>query len=71
MLMVILGAGASYDSAPDFPVAVTHRLRPPLGDYLFENREAFRPIRTEFDEFHELIPELIPRAGRTLEQSLQ
>jgi hypothetical protein len=71
MLMVVFGAGASYDSSPDFPVSNTHKLRPPLADTLFVNREEFRDARGQFPEFHEIIPELLPGRGRPLEESLQ
>jgi hypothetical protein len=72
MLMVILGAGASYDSSPDHPAGRGAAAnRPPLADDLFINEGVFAEARGEFSEFHELIPELLPRAGRTVEQSLQ
>lgn len=41
MLMVVFGAGASYDSSPDFPpghaISVHLRWRPPLANQLFDN----------------------------------
>jgi hypothetical protein len=43
MLMIIFGAGASYDSAPYHPPlsgTITPN-RPPLADELFSNREEF------------------------------
>jgi hypothetical protein len=69
--MVILGAGASFDSSPDYPAPLDHARRPPLADNLFERREAFNQARAEFAEINEIIPELLPRPGRSIEQSLQ
>ena len=73
MLMVIIGAGASYDSSPDNPPSkgAVMVYRPPLADDLFQPGSSFGAARGQFPEFHDLIPELLPRAGRSLEKSLQ
>ena len=72
MLMVVLGAGASYDSSPDlFVGSADEPLRPPLADALFLNRAPYREFRDRYPQFHEVIPELIPRPGRTIEEALQ
>src|SRR5882762_11373417 len=55
MLMVVFGAGASFDSCPTHPAPV-HESHPdtlgycrlPLGDKLFEERELFYPILQRF-----------------------
>jgi hypothetical protein len=75
MLMVIIGAGASYDSSPDkLPPSggvVEAFNRPPLADDLFADRGVMRETRTIFPQIHQLIPELNPRPGRSIEDSLQ
>jgi hypothetical protein len=73
MLMVIIGAGASYDSSPDKPTKPGDHLehRPPLADNLFLDAGLRHTARMQFPQIHELIPELLPRAGRSLEDSLQ
>ena len=48
MLMVILGAGASFDSAMyDQPHAV-EILRPPLANDLFSDRELLAKVRRQY-----------------------
>src|SRR6266699_6928498 len=55
MLMVVFGAGASYDSSathpPPSPGGMPDQYRHsrlPLGDYLFEERPLFSPILEQF-----------------------
>jgi hypothetical protein len=58
MLMVIFGAGASYDSFPSAPPAATsvfHDDRMPLATELFENRHNFAEVIDEFPECRPLI----------------
>lgn len=71
--MVIIGAGASFDSSPDRPAKPgdNQRHRPPLADDLFLDAGLRHAARVQFSQIHELIPELLPRAGRSLEESLQ
>jgi hypothetical protein len=73
MLMVIIGAGASYDSSPDKPArpgdGEAHR--PPLADNLFLDSGLRHTARLQFPIVHEIVPELLPRPGRSLEESLQ
>jgi len=70
--MVIFGAGASYDSASDYPPPVPDRdprvayrsktgheqFRPPLANELFENREMFRSVLQRFPECKALVTRL-------------
>ena len=72
MLLVIFGAGASYDSVPDHPpptppLPAMRRFgltgpfeddRPPLASQLFDNRKPFVQAMTHFPECKELIPSL-------------
>lgn len=83
MLLVVTGAGASYDSAPSyripqkFPVSELDRIhqieesRPPLSNGLFENRRFFAAALKKFHRCQPLVPHLrhLP-AGRSLEQVL-
>ena len=73
MLLVILGAGSSYDSVPAYPPNERPDIpeRPPLADTLFENREQFRHAMSQFPSLHPIVPLLQRRQGRSLEQQLQ
>lgn len=72
MLMVILGAGATYDSSPYFPATKgTTAERPPLADELFLNRATFQMGKDKFPQFRPMIPQLIHRGGATVEQVLR
>ena len=73
MLLVILGAGASYDSVPAHPPAEGADLpdRPPLADSLFENRPVFREAMNAFPAIQPIVPLLQRRHGKSLEQQLQ
>ena len=71
MLMVVLGAGASYDSSPDLTVSDEEPLRPPLANDLFLNSAHYRQFRDRYPQFHEVIPELLPRAGGSIEDAMQ
>ena len=83
MLLVVFGAGASYDSAPSYrvpkgdesfqgdgPIPVEQN-RPPLADGLFENRGFFSATLTKFPKCQPLVPYLrhLP-ATKSLEQVL-
>lgn len=52
MLMVVLGAGASYDSAVEViaPLGDTE-FRPPLTDHLFTNRGTYLPTGFRGDAY--------------------
>lgn len=67
MLMVIFGAGASFDSAPSYPNRYTRGLsgpgtdvvyvsRLPLADELFDDRPEFAAAMTRFPECQPIIP---------------
>jgi hypothetical protein len=73
MLLVILGAGSSYDSVPSYPPGEGAVLpdRPPLADALFENRPIFREAMRAFHAIQPIVPLLQRRHGRSLEQQLQ
>jgi hypothetical protein len=75
MLMVIFGAGASYDSMPSRPAAgrrhpLEDQTRPPLASELFENRGIFAAALGEFPECRAIVPWLRKPRG-TLESELQ
>jgi len=80
MLLVIFGAGASYDSDPDhrpvFPLdaradslPTIEQYRPPLANRLFDNRQLFLAAMGLFPECQPLIPRL-RRPGIAVEQEL-
>jgi hypothetical protein len=70
--MVIFGAGASYDSAPYHPApGGSAPGRPPLADELFDNRGEFAHAKNLYPQIRPVIPSLISRSGKTVEQVLQ
>lgn len=81
MLLVVLGAGASYDSDPDRPPSydpTTSRIenlppneqhRPPLANRLFDNRPQFLTAMQRFPDCLALIPHL-RRSGVAVEKEL-
>lgn len=73
MLLVVLGAGASFDSVPAYPPSERPDIseRPPLADALFENRSHFREAMSSFGTFQPIVPLLQRRYGLSLEQKLQ
>ena len=73
MLMVIFGAGASYDSAPSRPPRLERdRDRPPLADELFLDTDAFSEVASRFPRCLPIIPRLRDRpAGVSVEQELE
>jgi SIR2-like domain len=79
MLMVIFGAGASYDSVPTYPPgthidtgdALNNFHRPPLANELFENRPVFADAITRFPACQPIVPRLRRLKGETLEAALQ
>ncbi len=83
MLLVIFGAGASFDSAPSYrrvltPSQYRHsdadiaRYRPPLADELFDDRPEFAAAMQRYPECQPIIPELRHRAEHVMvEQVLE
>src|SRR5438128_263155 len=76
MLMVIFGAGASYDSISSLRPAsgdpLLHPNRPPLADELFQVREPFGDALSRFPRCHPIVPYLqsIPKDS-SLEHELE
>ncbi len=73
MLLVIFGAGASYDSAADYlPDGVPDIARPPLACELFENRVTFRTTLAKFSQCNPLVTRLSdPHPRLSLEEQLE
>jgi hypothetical protein len=58
MLMVVFGAGASYDSVPSIPIRAKDHDRPPLANQLFDTRPAFKATMARFRRCLPIIPYL-------------
>src|SRR5579871_4331568 len=72
MLLVVFGAGASYDSIPSVPVpevivsshegrrlwSPQNENRPPLANQLFEDRPGFASALERFPQCHPIVPYL-------------
>lgn len=72
MLMVVFGAGASYDSAPSLPLGVRpYEFRPPLADELFDDRPSFSDLAQKYARMLPIVPFLRERGGRSVEQTLE
>jgi hypothetical protein len=77
MLLVVFGAGASYDSVPHLRVPsdsgeklLNHNIdRPPLAQELFEHRPKFVSVMERFGRCREIIP-LLRKRGIAVEQEL-
>jgi len=69
MLMVIIGAGASFDSSADHRASTYSLKRPPLANDLFHHR--YGRFRAQFPQFQGVLAELVPKAGRSVEDVLQ
>ncbi len=81
MLLVVFGAGTSYDSDPDHRpfdnpnnlpaerLPVLEHNRPPLANRLFDNRPQFLSAMDQFQECKPLIPRL-RKSGVAVEQEL-
>ncbi len=65
MLMVVFGAGASYDSFPSgLPNSTDWEdRRPPLANELFDNRPAFGPVVSRFPRCQPIISRLRHRGA--------
>jgi hypothetical protein len=76
MLMIVFGAGASYDSVPSYPASDSQyrniEQRLPLANQLFENRTAFANILNQYPQCKPIIPYLRHLAdGKSVEQIMQ
>jgi hypothetical protein len=73
MLMVVFGAGASYDSAPSLRGKQSHEApsRPPLAKDLFQNREPFARTANNYKRILPIIPLLRETHGKPIEQVLE
>jgi SIR2-like domain len=71
MLMVIAGAGASFDSSPEYPTNTFPDIRPPLANQLFEKIGLRAEVRALYKQMDPLIPLLLTHHERTLEETLQ
>jgi len=72
MLLVVFGAGASYDSVPHHPPLASgaaDELRPPLANELFADRPQFVEAMKQFPDCLALIPRL-RKHGVVVEQEL-
>ena len=73
MLMVVFGAGASFDSVPHRPPRKPYQqmeYRPPLASELFGDREQFERAMEQFPKCLPVIPHL-RRQGNLVEQELE
>jgi hypothetical protein len=72
MLLVVVGAGASYDSIPTRPVGGNpFDYRPPLADQLFESRPTFEAVQRLLPRVMEIVPNLFRRPnGESVEDVL-
>ncbi len=73
MLMVIFGAGASFDSVPHRPPGMSfheREYRPPPANELFGDRPQFASAMEQFPKCLALIPHL-RKAGISVEQELE
>lgn len=74
MLLVVFGAGASYDSCSTFLPEKTgiEHMRPPLARDLFRNKGSFRELMRKFPKCFDVLPRLeAPPAGSTVERELE
>jgi hypothetical protein len=71
MLMVIAGAGASYDSSAEYPLHTHSDRRPPLANQLFEKTGLRAHVRGLYKQMDALIPMLLAHDNRTVEETLQ
>lgn len=74
MILVILGAGASYDSVAAAPAGAPEAAqypRLPLADQLFALRVPFRIASAPYPEIQAILPNLPPRAPASVEAALQ
>jgi len=73
MLLVIFGAGASFDSSSSFPASSSPGLdeRLPLAKDLFSDRPLFVEVRRKYPACHPIIPRLRKAGvGKAIEREL-
>ncbi len=73
MLLVILGAGASFDSIDSRLVPLAGRMRPPLARDLFAANDETKEVLNRFPECRPIVPDLRRAVGRgeSVEATLQ
>jgi len=77
MLMVVFGAGASYDSIPALPPkkqnpgSAAGFYRPPLSNELFADREPFSNVLANYPQCHPIVPFLRHLEKSSLEEVLE
>ncbi|OQW65007.1 MAG: hypothetical protein BVN28_02450 [Nitrospira sp. ST-bin4] len=75
MLLVILGAGASYDSAPSRPASDSRYSlmpeRPPMANDLFGDRQYFGNVMNKYPQCLPIIQQLRDMPEGTIEKQLQ
>jgi hypothetical protein len=73
MLLVIIGAGASFDSAISRPVPerFENRHRPPLANGLFQERDVFKTAAHNHPHFMPIVHRLRLLEGRGVEEVLE
>ena len=72
MIMVIMGAGASYDSVPSYrPHQPDNPYRPPLAERPVFDRATFRKLLSPIQACHPIVPYLRTPGAETIEQRLQ
>ena len=73
MILVIFGAGASYDSLPSLRPSSgdSQASRPPLADELFSNRPIFAKTLTDFPDCYPIVPYLQAAPTGTVEHTLE
>jgi hypothetical protein len=72
VLLVVFGAGASFDSVPEFPASGGKYMdvRPPLANNLFDTRAIFRLPMLRYPACKAVIPDLRDLGNVTVEQVL-
>jgi SIR2-like domain len=71
MLLIVFGAGASYDSVPSLPPREhLSQDRPPLADELFATRPEFKRMMARFPRIQPIIPYL-QASGSSVERELE
>lgn len=80
MLMVVFGAGASFDSVPSIPPSEadisprekrTYSSRLPLANQLFEDRQSFAEVVQRFPNCRPAIPRLRDLQAQSIEEKLE
>jgi hypothetical protein len=71
MLMVIAGAGASFDSSAEYPTNTHAEIRPPLANQLFQKMGLRGQVRGLYTQMDALILMLLAHEQRSLEETLQ